>query len=206
MNYSDQNLQEPGVETAPDKKPKSISIPTLLLEVFSIVLGVLLALALSEWSEDRQNRERADSAMQNVVNEIRANTETLRLIHKNNADTITIIKSENRDKDDPLTIIPGAQLQETAWDALLSTGLSSFVDYETILNLSQMYAIQRVYKEAGQQVGSAAMQSTAYAAAMGTELDNDHFLQQFVGYFELLSSIEAQLLVEYSKILGQLDG
>jgi hypothetical protein len=185
---------------------KSWSASSLLIEIFSIVLGVLLALALSEWNEDRNHRELAQAALQNVNNEIRSNAETLHLIHDNNTATLAAIEADpGPDGDESLTFIPGAQLQETAWEALLSTGLSAHLDYQTVLSLSEMYAIQRVYKESGVQVSEAAMHSTAVSAAMGTELDDRHFTQQFKGYFGLLTQIEAQLLEAYDEVLSALE-
>ena len=101
--------------------------------------------------------------------------------------------------------IPGIQLQETAWEAFLAAGLSGYVDYETILKLSQMYAIQRVYKQTGMQVSESAMNATAYATATGTVLDDQHFQEQFIGYFQLLTQIEAQLLDVYRGTLENFD-
>ena len=42
------------------------------------------------------------------------------------------------------------------------------------------------------------MSATAFAVATGTEIDDAHFQKQFVGYFELLTTIEAQLLDAYA--------
>ena len=36
--------------------PKKLPLQKLLIEVFSIVLGVLLALAMNQWREARANR------------------------------------------------------------------------------------------------------------------------------------------------------
>ena len=181
------------------------STKTLALEVFSIVLGVMLALALSEWADDRENHRLAQSALVNVSREIGSNLETLTLIHANNLATVNALTAQpETDADESLSIIPGIQLQETAWEAFLTTGMSGYVDYDTILSLSNMYAIQRVYKLTGRQLSESAMNATAYATALGTKVDERHFQEQFIGYFQLLTQLEAQLLGSYRDVQDQL--
>ena len=181
------------------------STKTLALEVFSIVLGVMLALALSEWADDRENHRLAQSALVNVSREIGSNLETLTLIHANNLATVNALTAQpETDADESLSIIPGIQLQETAWEAFLTTGMSGYVDYDTILSLSNMYAIQRVYKLTGRQLSESAMNATAYATALGTNVDERHFQEQFIGYFQLLTQLEAQLLGSYRDVQDQL--
>ena len=70
-----------------------------------------------------------------------------------------------------------------------------------ILALSKMYALQGVYKQTGTQISEAAMNSTAYATAVGTTVDEQHFQEQFIGYFQLLTEIETQLLGAYRDTL-----
>ena len=43
------------------------------IEVFSIVLGVLLALAVSEWQEDKHHQERTAAALLSVRAELEGN-------------------------------------------------------------------------------------------------------------------------------------
>ena len=181
---------------------KTWSAPALVLEVFSIVIGVLLALGLSEWADDRQNKALANSALLNIYGEIGSNLETLKIIHENNVLTVDAIGLEpTPESDGSRSFIPGLQLQETAWEGLLATGLSGHVDFDTLLSLSQLYSIQRVYKQTGMLLSESAMSATAYAAAIGTKLDDRHFQEQFIGYFQLLTQIEEQLLDTYQVAL-----
>jgi hypothetical protein len=187
-------------------KQKSWSAPTLALEVFSIVLGVLLALGLSEWADEREHQTLATSALMNITSEISSNFETLTIIHENNVTTVSLITAQSRsDADESRSIIPGLQLQETAWETFLDTGLSSYVNYDVILTLSKMYALQRVYKQTGMQVSESAMNAAAYSTALGTTLDEHHFQEQYLGYFQLLTQIESQLLSSYKIALDTID-
>ncbi len=206
MSNKDLEDEKATLQHQSKRKRKSRSAPALALEVFSIVLGVLLALGLSEWADDRENHRLAKSALLNISKEISSNLETLTLIHENNVQTVNAITAQSESNaDKSQSFIPGIQLQETAWEAFLATGMSGYVNYDTILELSKMYAIQRVYKQTGMQMTESAMNATAYATALGTTVDERHFQEQFIGYFQLLTQIEVQLLDSYQDALGRID-
>ena len=180
------------------------SIKTLLIEVFSIVLGVLLALGLSEWSEDRQHRAQANIALANILLELESNETLLVAIHDNNTATITAMKAASPGEEQNLNFIPGLQLQDTAWEAFLSTGLSNYANYDDVLALSQLYSIQDIYKQAGLQLVEASMQVSAFAVVQEKEIDDDQYQEQFLVYFEMLSAIEGQLLTSYDEVAVEL--
>ena len=181
-----------------------LSIKTLLIEVFSIVLGVLLALGLSEWSEERQHRAQADIALANILLELESNETVLVAIHDNNTATITAMKEASPDEEQNQNFIPGLQLQDTAWEAFLSTGLSNYANYDDVLALSHLYSIQNIYKQAGLQLVEASMQMSAFAVVQEKEIDDDQYLEQFLVYFEMLSAIEGQLLISYDEVAVEL--
>ncbi len=206
MSNKDLEDEKATLQHQSKRKRISRSAPALALEVFSIVLGVLLALGLSEWADDRENHRLAKSALLNISKEISSNLETLTLIHENNVQTVNAITAQSESNaDESQRFIPGIQLQETAWEAFLATGMSGYVNYDTILELSKMYAIQRVYKQTGMQMTESAMNATAYATALGTTVDERHFQEQFIGYFQLLTQIEVQLLDSYMDALDRID-
>jgi hypothetical protein len=187
------------------KNRYDLSFKALAIEVTSIVVGVLLALGLSEWSEERKYREQAEIALDNIASEIRANHKLLTTIHDNNMATLQAM-SDERDPDagEDRNFIPGLQLYETAWETFLSTGLANYASYDRVLVLSQVYAIQEIYKLTGRQLVDATMMMSAYAAVQETDVDNNHFQKQFVTYFGLLSDIETQLLIAYEGVIGDI--
>jgi len=188
-----------------------LKLRTVAVEAASIVLAVLLALAVDEWREDRSHQELADSAIRNIVIELKSNQELLGLIHVNNVETLKIMdeSSEQGQEDDEQNegrnFIPGIQLIDTAWEALMSTGTSAYIDYDTILSLSATYSMQRVYKDTGWKMTSAAMNVAAYATVLGSEVDNENFQQQFISYFRMLVDIEDSLLKSYEASIARLD-
>jgi len=192
-----------GKEKTEDKAPEKENIPgrrklpiqTLLIEVFSIVLGVLLALAMNEWREQRAHQSQVKAALQNISHELRSNLDVLTTIHENNAITVDAIADEaGADSLDNRTFIPGLQLQKTAWETLQSTGVSNYADYQIMLQLSGTYSLQGVYTQTGVLLTEAAMNMSAFAVANGKEIDNRQFSHQFYDYFVLLVRVEEELL------------
>lgn len=190
---TDEDKRNPGETEAPSLRLGA----KLTLEFLSIVVGVLLALGLSEWADDREHLRLADTALVNIGNEIDVNHEVLRQIHDNNVTTIELINDADADASGR-NIIPGMQLQETAWEAFLATGLSAYVDYDELLALSNLYSMQRIYKQTGSQLSQAVMNATAYSVAMDSTISDAKFQGDFVVYFQLLTTIETQLLDAYA--------
>jgi hypothetical protein len=173
-------------------------VQTLLVEVFSIILGVLLALAVNQWRENRFHKAQAESALNNVSNEIKSNLKALKILHDNISATIKLISEVSEsDTAEDSKFIPGLQLRDTACKTLLSTNVASYVKYETVLQLSETYSIQDVYKQAAVSITDAALNLAAYAAANGRDVDDKHFQKQFYNYFVMLVEVESVLLRLY---------
>lgn len=187
------------------KYPKSLT--TILIEVFSIVLGVMLALGVSEWQQEREYAQLADTALANVAWELRANLEVLTRIHENNVETIELSEAEDNDQSAPPAdrqFIPGVQVRSTAWDTLLSSGLANHIDYKLLLSLSEIYSSQGIYRQMGLQIVEASMSIAAMATVNRTELDNEVFREQFGNFFNMLLQMEEALLEGYEETLASL--
>jgi hypothetical protein len=184
---------------------RRIPLHNLLIEVVSIILGVTLALAVNEWRESRSHDEQAAAALINIREEISANLKIMEFLHINNTATLNIMRQEQMpDSSGDYKFIPGIQLRETSWQTMLNTGISAYVAYETILMLSETYAMQEVYKKTATMMTEAAMNMAAYAAAQGLVPDNRHFQRQFIDYFEMMVEIENILIQSYQDNLKQL--
>jgi hypothetical protein len=107
--------------------------------------------------------------------------------------------------DQERDFVPGIQLQETAWQTLLSTGVSNYVAYETILQLSQVYSMQGVYKQSGQMLTQAAMNASGHAAVVDKEISNQSFNKQFLHYMKLIVMVESELIKAYEQALQHLE-
>ena len=206
MSESNERNEKPAAIIKRVNNRRDWSIQTLAIEILSIIVAVMLALGLSEWNDERKHQAQAEVALRNILIEVRSNLKLLTFIDDNNTAAIEAMSEEqSSESDKDRNFIPGLQLRETAWDTLLSTGLSNYVSYDTILLLSEMYSIQGIYKQTGMQLVEASMSVSAYATALETEVDNVHFSKHFVGYFELLSTLEAELLLSYDQVAELLD-
>ena len=161
---------------------------------------------LNEWRENRSHQSQASAAMLNIKNELQSNIKALKILHENNVMTVKVM-DENKDSDssEERKFIPGLQLRETAWETFLSTNISNYVDYETVLVLSETYSMQSVYKQTGSLLAEAAMNMAAYAAATGKDVEDSNFNNQFYDYFTMLVQVESELLKSYQKSVEHLE-
>jgi len=190
---------------SPPKPQRSKTIGRIALEVFSIVLGVLLALGVSEWQEQRNNEARAGLALANVRAELQSNLDLLNTVYPNNSRVVENISSGQGEDAEDASIIPGVQMRSSAWQTLATTGLSNFVDYDLLIELSALYSMIDVYRQTAYSFISSNMGLAATATALGSSIDNDLFSQNFLSYFQMLVQIEAALIDYHQKVIESID-
>ncbi len=174
-------------------------------EILSIVIGVLLALGVSEWNEDRVHQQRARQAIANIANELRSNIKLMEIIHANN---VAIVNSANEldrpDDKGESRFIPGLQIQDTAWKTLISTGVSAHIDYEVLYSISEIYSIQQIYRSFGYQLVNTMMSTSALSLAINPESKTNSgniFLEDNMA---LIVGIETTLMTSYENGLRKL--
>lgn len=170
----------------------NINFPKLVLEFFSVLLGVMLAFSASEWQEEREKTERAEKALVGIYHELEQNTRTLQQIHDNNKATVALMASEQSDRDS--TFIPGVQLQSAAWESIQATGVGANIPYRTMMLLSQCYAIMNVYVSTGHKLTESSLTMAAVATVLDREVDNAVFQRQFGRFFTMIVGIEEELI------------
>ncbi len=183
--------------------PKTLG--KMALEVFSIVLGVLLALAVSEWQENRNNTERASVALTNVRAELQSNLNLLQLIYPNNSKIVEGIESDQANTPEDATVIPGVQMRSSAWQTLATTGLGNFVEYQLLIELSQLYSMIEVYKQTAYSFIGSNMDLAATATALDRSVDNERFSENFLGFFQMLVQIEEALIEAHQNAIASID-
>ena len=180
------------------------SFRLFIIELFSVVLGVLLALMLNQWSENRSIEKKVNVALTNIANEMQANTKILEIVHKQNS-LIFQDSTETDNSDSSNTFTPAIQLQDTAWNTFLSTGLSTNVEYELLLLLSQVYSIQDVYKSFGNKIVESYLNITALSILLGDESNEDEIDDQIKENLEMVYNAEEPLLELYAEALNKLN-
>ena len=179
------------------------------LEILSIVIGVLAALAVSEWQESRHNQERTQSALWNVRTELENNLAILEFVHGNNVILIDQLTEGGNAVEQDSQFLPALQITESAWQTLGTTGLTGYVDFDLIVTLSETYSLVDVYRRSGYSLVDANLSMLATATATGRSIkdidETDLFAKNFTGHFQLIVEVESALIAAHQGALTALD-
>jgi hypothetical protein len=176
---------------------------TIVVEVGSIVIGVLVALGANEWNENRVHRERADEALINIASEIVSNQKLLRYVHENNSRIVnSALAEETSDEDNQF--VPGLQIQGTAWKTMIATGVAEYIEYDVLHSISAVYSIQEIYRELSYQMVQNFMTTSALAAAINPENSSDLPDDLFLANMQLVVLTERGLMTQYTTAISQL--
>lgn len=189
-----------------DNHKRCISIRTLLVEVLSIVIGVLLALTVDQWNENCNHNLEASEALINIKKEFGTNYELLEFLHKNNSLVLSNNSSTDSLKTEGNGFIPGLQLQNTVWRTLLNTGIANYVDYDRLYKISEVYSIQDIYKSFGMQLIEADMNISVMRAALGQGDGSNQSTDALASRFGFLLQVEEQLLISYKVLIEDMGG
>jgi|GEM_PF-1740572 len=166
----------------------------LTVEILSIIVGVLIALAMDEWNENRQNHNKAEQALTNIRLELNSNLKILEYLHPENLHAVDVLQNDEESSTDSLRILPGLQLQETAWITFMSTGVSAFIPYDELYDVAELYTIIRIYKEVGTRFINFYDESRSLHSAMGREIEDDDIIRSNLSILVMLVSVEEQLI------------
>lgn len=135
------------------------------IEVFSIVLGVLLALGVNEWRESRAEDELADRALAQIRSEAERNDRVVEDRYPYHAAALDSLQSYVVDLDPGLGVedvsrarlgFPRggqfAPLFSSAYEAARSSGALAHVDFETLSLLSSIYEMQQTLMDQDERV------------------------------------------------------
>ena len=161
-----------------DPSRKKIYWPDQLMNFIGVVVGVLLALGLANWNEDRKENRRVRIALENIGEEVRKNQaridsnltqndrqrEFIMAYLDASPDTEMLEPSPEvlqklREKypeyihsDSDITVnFQLYPLSAVAYETTIRTGLLGRVDFELAYHLEQVYMIQRQLMEQDQE-------------------------------------------------------
>lgn len=164
--------------------------PRICIEVLSIVLGVLLALAANDWNNQRLQTIKLASALNSVKSELTSNQRLLHIIHDNNEKVLAQMTLES--SDESLRFTPGLQIRDSAWQAFVAADVSDVADVKLLHSLYDYYALQDVYRTVGFQTLQNIMTTTALVTGLQKrKLDQN---QAFEDQISLLVMLERGLL------------
>jgi hypothetical protein len=125
-------------------------ISRVLVESLLVVGSILLALALDEWSEDREFEDLATRSLVNFEREIQQNrlrVEDVILFHAGLRDVLARMNQDGAGASatDIRNMLEGFQpaiLVSTAWETAVATGALGYMDYDVVAGLSLTYNLQ----------------------------------------------------------------
>lgn len=136
------------------KNTTSDWLPRVLFESFLIVISILVALALDEWREQRQDDDMVHHALLNFVSEINQNKIRIDDATPFNQGLLDVLQGNYEREEvssiDDFVMMLGSYtpvvLQSTAWDTALATGSLAKMDYNLVSALSLTYNMQNRYQ------------------------------------------------------------
>lgn len=126
----------------------------LAVETFSVVLGIVLALAANAWHDRRTHEQAACEALRAIGSELKSNDSVLhdRLpYHTAMRDSLAALLARTRGSDVPggLRAIDNwsglrpTPILDDAWQTARSTQELQYLPYELVIGLSRTYAMQQ---------------------------------------------------------------
>ena len=177
-------------------------LPEILIEAGSVVIALLLALAINAWNQDRELRERADTARAGILAELRTNRDDLDAARPKLREIVESLR-EKLAKDAPepheVTVLLGVtQLSSAAWRAALATDAMRTVDFAWISEVARVYEVQdeylRLQQNALDQISSIPADSTLGGKSVAASL---------MPRFNVLVQIADGLSRNYGEILDR---
>lgn len=178
------------------------TLRNFVLEFALIVLGVLLALAMNEWRADREKQAQSKISLQHIARELQTNRKIVEIVQKKNA----IFMRPDAKLEDDSSYTPALQITDSAWQHLLRIGLSEQLDEQTLLLLSDLYAIQEVYRNVGYQFIQAYLTSSFQITLEDDDKRQDRVANKLRSILGLMAQLEQTLLQKYDTALEKLAG
>jgi hypothetical protein len=129
-----------------------VSFTRLLAEVVSVVFAVLVALALDEWWEDRENDANARASLVAIAEEMRENRDEL-----SGGDAAEVAEMMEQ-LDSAIAIFERGEtpegasinwnlalLSSAAWETAQLNRATTYMELDRVVDLAQVYEFQRYY-------------------------------------------------------------
>jgi hypothetical protein len=176
-------------------------LPEMMIEAASVVIALLLALALNGWNEDRQMRERADTARTAILTELRSNKQEIddaRPKLKEIVDRLNVAGGDDVPETHELQVNLGISLlSAAAWHAALATQASQEIDFAWMTRVAKVYEVQENYLRVQ---GVAVDQLTTIPA--DRNVSGKQIAKSLVARMSALSQLAEGLSKSYDDVLG----
>lgn len=178
---------------------------TIVTEILTIVVGILLALGANEWNNQRLENNKLNAILTMVVQELEANTTVLNAIHENNKKALAAMQGEAEETFNQFT--PGLQVRDTSWQTLLSSGVIENLEIDLLQKLHAHYALIEIYKKLSYQTINTILSTQAIMTGISgensKELQNDGVYVEGVSLIVLLEKSLLENLPQVVEALKQ---
>jgi hypothetical protein len=177
-------------------------LPEILIEAASVVIAVLLAMAVNQWHDDQQERERASAARNAIVAELRENRQELDSALPKLKGIVSELKDaldEKKPHPSEMNVNLGISLlSAAAWHAALATQASQRIDFAWMTRIAKVYELQenflRVQNAAIDQLGM---------TAPGGDATGRQIAQSLIPRFSALGQLAEGLSAGYADVLAE---
>lgn len=177
-------------------------LPQVFFESALIVVSILVALGLDEWSEKRQDAEVVQHALSNFLIEIRQNSARIDHAAPFNRGLRQVLNQHYLDDDvtsvdefvSMVEIYSPAGLQSAAWETALATGSLAKMDYNLVTALSLTYSLQSRYQVTTQS-GMSELTSPQNLSEGKLKLA----MYNSIRYLDQVTSMETELGLTYAE-------
>lgn len=181
---------------------KKLPLTNILVEVFSVVLAVLLALGVNEWRTTKNNEDLGLAAFDKILKEVKSNKKRLDdilLNHKKILVEIDSVISKLKRKRNNISFgqIVFEAPSATAWEVAKLTSAVNYLAYDKVEKITSVYSNQKINNDVSDRV---LQELVFFVPDKDREEMTDQFYRQKVYLYNLIS-IEEQLVEEYDKFL-----
>ena len=181
---------------------KKLPLTNILVEVFSVVLAVLLALGVNEWRTNKNNEDLGAAAFEKVVKEVernRSKLDTLLVNHREILVEIDSVISKLKRNSNEISFgqINFETPSSTAWEAAKLTTAVNYLEYDRVEKITSVYSTQKVYSDVSDRIFQ---ELVFFVPNKDREEMINQFFKQKVYLYNLIL-IEEQLIEEYKKFL-----
>ena len=179
--------------------PKT-SLNTLLVEVLSIIIAVILGFVVNEWRENMNNKVKAQAALSKIAIEIEQNKKQLTEKQEYYRQMVNVLDSLNSAKEKniegKISSLPNWKgfnpplLSSSSFKTASTLGVFSYIDFDTADQIAKVYLLQDVL----QQLGT----TTINSLITGQIKNSDTVKLIFVIHLELING----LLHSYDRVLN----
>jgi type II secretory pathway pseudopilin PulG len=177
---------------------EAISLGDVILQIFSVVVGILLALFIDSWRTERQQQATVDTAMDAIRAELSANRIALRAHATRMFDMAKRTQESAKNANQPPRRcyewdqwrgIGGLNLVDAAYQAAIATQALAHMPFAQASQVAQTYGWQRYFQKGFDLNGTLLM-------------GNSQSLDFCVGIIEVIGHDDLQLDAEYARLIG----